>query len=531
MGKAIRQLLLCLGLLALVFGTGSLQLGLSGVIFRPALFQLLLCGIKLGVGTGGAGGQLQLPLQKLQLHLAQSGLGLGHQLVVGEAGRGDQPLLVHLPLARIQLLLIALQLVIDVVVGGLRLGQRIPQLNVVFVLRLGLVQRLFGVAQGSLRVGQQGVCHLFQIDQQFDLLQLLLKFQHLRFAGHQLVCTALHGIRQGSLLGGKLLFTGVQLRLGGVQLHLCVRKLCLRLGKLALRLGLLAVVLGARLGQLVVGGVHQFFPPCGALHALNSLEVFGHSIHGGLIFIRIIIIQPGVFRLDIAHRIIIGGQSAIRHKQDAVQLAVAHGAALGVGGKVQRVLHRAHHREHLPADVPGRFRQGELGTRLHRAAVADHLHHALTGGLRHPAGQQHQAVHVLRRVGLRVGRQLIQPRHGGLLVPRPVALHVLILHRLHGFYPVHSGNGIDIALTEAKGGQHPDIEYILLHIVFLGSGAHIGRNAHQAGKHHHAQRHNAKQRYHPADAAFHLAQDIFAVTFLHSTHHSICSTGTGCSLT
>ena len=198
---------------------------------------------------------------------------------------------------------------------------------------------------------------------------------------------------------------------------------------------------------------------------------------------------------------------------------------------MQRVLHRAHHREHLPADPLGLFWQGQLGAQLHRAAVAHHMHHALPGSFRHPAGQQHRAVHVLRRIGLRVGRQLIQPRHRGLLIPCPVAFHVLILHRLHGVYPVHSGNRADIALTEAKGGQHPQVEHILLHIVLLGRSAHIGGNAHQAGKHHHPQRHDAKQGHHPADAAFHLAQDIFAVTFLHSTHHSICSTGTGCSLT
>ena len=198
---------------------------------------------------------------------------------------------------------------------------------------------------------------------------------------------------------------------------------------------------------------------------------------------------------------------------------------------MQRVLHRAHHREHLPADPFGLLRQGQLGAQLHRAAVAHHVHHALPGRFRHPAGQQHRAVHVFRRIGLRVCRQLIQPCHSGLLVPCPVAFHVLILHRLHGVYPVHSGNGVDIALTETKGGQHPQVEHILLHIVLLGSGAHIGGNAHQAGEHHHPQRHDAKQGHHPADAAFHLAQDIFAVTFLHSTHHSICSTGTGCSLT
>ena len=411
-----------------------------------------MCGIELGVGAGCAGGQLQLSLQKLQFHLAQRGLGLGHQLVVGEAGRGDEPLLIHLPFARVQLLLITLQLVIDVVISGLRLGQRIPQFNVVLVLRLGLVQRLFGVAQGGFRIGQQGVGHLFQVDQHLDLLQLLLKFQHLLLAGHQLVGAALHGVRQCGLLGGKFLFPGFQLRLGGVQLLLRVCKLRLSLGELALGLSLLAVVLRARFGQLVVGGVHQFFPPGGALHALDGLEVFGYGIHCGLIFIGTIIIQPGVFRLDIAHRIIICGQSALRHKQDAVQLAIAHGAALGIGGKMQRVLHRAHHREHLPADPLGPFRQGQLGAQFHRAAVAHNVHHALPGSFRHPAGQQHRAVHVLRRIGLRVGRQLIQPRHGGLLVPCPVALHVLILYRLHGVYPIHSGNGVDIALAEAKGG-------------------------------------------------------------------------------
>ena len=198
---------------------------------------------------------------------------------------------------------------------------------------------------------------------------------------------------------------------------------------------------------------------------------------------------------------------------------------------MQRVLHRAHHREHLPADPFGLFRQGQLGAQFHGAAVTHHVHHALPGSFRHPAGQQHQAVHILRRIGLRVGRQLIQPRHRGLLVPCPVSFHVLILYRLHGVHAVHSGNGVDIALAETKGGQHPQVEHILLHIVLLGRSAHIGGNAHQAGKHHHPQRHDAKQGHHPADAAFHLAQDIFAVTFLHSSHHSICSTGTGCSLT
>ena len=45
-----------------------------------------------------------------------------------------------------------------------------------------------------------------------------------------------------------------------------------------------------------------------------------------------------------------------------------------------------------------------------------------------------------------------------------MAFHVLILHRLHGVYPVHSGNRADIALTEAKGGQHPPVSYTHLDV-------------------------------------------------------------------
>ena len=46
---------------------------------------------------------------------------------------------------------------------------------------------------------------------------------------------------------------------------------------------------------------------CPITSLLISFELFGYGIHCGLIFIRIIIVKPGVFRLDIAHRIIICG--------------------------------------------------------------------------------------------------------------------------------------------------------------------------------------------------------------------------------
>ena len=84
------------------------------------------------------------------------------------------------------------------------LGKCVPQLGVFLVLGLGLIQRLLGIVQGGLGIAQQGVSHLFQVDQQLDLLKLILKFQHLLFAAHQCGGTALHGIGQGGLLGGKL---------------------------------------------------------------------------------------------------------------------------------------------------------------------------------------------------------------------------------------------------------------------------------------------------------------------------------------
>ena len=143
------------------------------------------------------------------------------------------------------------------------------------------------------------------------------------------------------------------------------------------------------------------------------------------------------------------------------------------------------------------------------------MHHALIVCLRHPSAAQHKAVHVFRGIRLRVGGQLLQPHHDGVLAALPVGFHVLILHRLHGFHPVHRCDGGDVLFRQAQRGQHPQVEHILLHIVFLPGAAHVGRNAHQAGQHHHAQRRDAEQRDHAAQVALHLPQDVFAITLQH----------------
>ena len=147
--------------MGLVLGAGSVQLFLTGLVLCPALVQLGAGGLKLGVGGGSTGAQLELALQQLYLHFAQGGLGFGDKVRVGEVGRGDEPFGVHLLLAGIQLGLITVQLALDVIVGGLCLGKCVPQLGVFLVLRLGLVQRLLGIVQSGLGIAQQGVSHLF----------------------------------------------------------------------------------------------------------------------------------------------------------------------------------------------------------------------------------------------------------------------------------------------------------------------------------------------------------------------------------
>ena len=531
LGKAIGQLLFGFGLPALVLRAGIGQLLHAVPVFLPALVQPGARRIELGVGCGRAGGQLQLPLQKLYLHLAQRGFGFGHQLLVGKAGRRDQPLRIHLALALVQLGLIAVQLAADVVVSILRLLQGIPQVGVFLIGGFRLVQRLLRVVQSRFGIAQQRVGYLFQVHQHLDLLQLILKFQQLLLATHQLVRTALHGIRQGLFAGGKLRFARVQLGFGAVQLRLCIGQLLLCLRKLTVCFGFFVVVLGPGVGQLCTGVLDQLRPPGCALCPADGLYPCGCVIHCRLILVRVIIIQAGIFHFEIASRIIIHGQAAFRQEYDIIQLAVTGGAALLVRGKMLRVLHGAHYRELLPAHVFGVLWQGEHRARFHRVAVAHHMHHALVRSLGHPAREQHQTVHIFCRVGPGVGGQLLQAHHRRLALALPLGLHVLIFYRLHSLHAVHGGNGGNILLRKAKRGQYPQIEYILLHVVFLPGDAHAGRKTHQAGQHHHAQRHDAEQRDHAAQIVLHFPQDVFTITFQHSSHHSISCTGTGCSLT
>ena len=83
---AFGEFLLRIGLLGLVFGAGSVQLFLTGLVLCPALIQLGAGGLKLGVGGGSTGAQLELALQQLHLHAAQGGFGFGDKVGVGEVG-------------------------------------------------------------------------------------------------------------------------------------------------------------------------------------------------------------------------------------------------------------------------------------------------------------------------------------------------------------------------------------------------------------------------------------------------------------
>ena len=439
--QALVQLLLGIGLLGLVLGTGVCQLLYPGLILLPPGVQLGPGCLKLAVGRGGAGSKLQLAFQQLHLQPPQSGLGLHHQLVVAEVRGGDEPLGVHLLFALIQLGLVALELAVDVVVGGLGLGQSVPQLDVVLVGRLRLVQSLLGVVQGGLGVGQQGVCHLFQVHQQLDLLQLFLKLQHLVFAVHQLVGTVLHGFGQGFLLLGQFRFACVQLGLGLVQLLLGIVQLLLCLGKLPQGFGLLVVVGLTGLGQLLVGGVHELFPALHTLGVADLLQTVRHLVHRLLVLLGIIIVLTGIFRLDITGGVVIRRQFPVQHIGDVVQLTVAHGAALFVGGDVLRVLHQPHHRIFLVFCPLRIFRKSQHGALSDLGLVAHYMDHALVGGLGHPAGAQHQTVHVGVGVRCRVLLQGLQLHHHALLLALPVGLQVQGLYRHHSLHPGGGGNG------------------------------------------------------------------------------------------
>ena len=528
---AVGKLLFGLGFLRLVFGTGSFQLFLAGVVLGPALVQPGAGGIELGVSGGGAGGELQLPLQQLHFHPAQSGLGFGDQVGVGKAGRGDQPLGVHLLFACVQLGLIAVELAADVVVGGLRLSQGIPQLGVFFILRFGFVQCFLRVVQGRFGVAKQGVGHLLQIDQQLDLLELVLKFQYLFLTAHQRVGPVFHRVGQGGFLGGKFGFACVQLSLGGGEPGLGIGKLLFGFRELAFGLGFL---FGKGLfGFVQPGGsiVDELGPAGGTLCRADGREPVGHGIHSGLVFVRIIVVQIGVFRLDVTNSIIICGQLAVLHEHHGIQNAVTRRGGFLPGGKILRILHPAHHGILGAAGILGVIGQGERGAQRDEIPVAQHLNHTLVGALGQPTLQNKETVHVVRGVGLRVCAQLLHPHHRAVAGGGPLAHGIQILYGHHGADPLGGGNGGDVVLRKAQRGKDAQVEHILLGVEFLPGGAHTGRKAGQTCQHHHAQKHDAKQGKKSAQIAFEIPQDVFAITFLHSTHHSICSTGTGCSLT
>ena len=280
--------------------------------------ELLFGGGKGGIGRGGAGGKPQLALHQFQLHLSQSGFGLGDEFRIGKAGRGEEPLGIHLPLALVQLLLVAVELGVDAVVGGLCLGEGIPQLGVFFVGGFGLVERFLRVVERGFGIGQQRVGHLLQVDQKLDLLELIFKFQDLLFAVQHLVRTALHGVGQGGFLlgqlrlaGGVLRFALLQLRFGGGELGFGLVELLLGLCKLAFGLRFLLVVGLFGIGQFGSGVVDEGFPAGGALCAADGGQPVGDGVHGCLVFIGIIVILVGVFGLDITDGVIIGSQLTV----------------------------------------------------------------------------------------------------------------------------------------------------------------------------------------------------------------------------
>ena len=503
---AVSEFLFRLGFLRLVFGAGGVQLLFAGIVFGPAVIQpgagigeLLFGGSKGGIGRGGAGGKPQLALHQFQLHLPQSGFGLGDEFRIGKAGRGEEPLGIHLPLALVQLLLVAVELGVDAVVGGLCLGEGIPQLSVFFVGGFGLVERFLRVVERGLGIGQQRVGHLLQVDQKLDLLELVFKFQDLLLAVQHLVRTALHGVGQGGFLLGQLRFAGgvlrfalLQLRFGGGELGFGLVELLLGLCKLAFGLRFLLVVGLFGIGQFGSGVVDEGFPAGGALCAADGGQSVGDGVHGCLVFIGIIVILVGVFGLDITDGVIIGGQLTVRDVDDGVQNAIAGGGSLLVGGKMQRVLHLPHHGIRGAGETIGAVRQGQRSADGDLFPVAHDMHDAFVGSFGHPAGQQQRAVHILGRVGTGVCRELLDAQDSGLVGAGPAALGVQILHRLDRCDALGRGNGVDVVLGKAEGGEDAQVEYVLLYVIFLPGDPHTGRKAGKARQDHHAQCHDAE---------------------------------------
>ena len=69
------------------------------------------------------------------------------------------------------------------------------------------------------------------------------------------------------------------------------------------------------------------------------------------------------------------------------------------------------------------------------------MDHALVGGLGHPAGAQHQTVHVGIGVCRRVLLEGLQLHHDALLLALPIGLQVQGLYRHHSLHPGGGGNG------------------------------------------------------------------------------------------
>ena len=270
---------------------------------------------------------------------------------------------------------------------------------------------------------------------------MFLKFQHLFLAVHQLVGTVLHGVGQGFLLLGQFRFACVQLGLGVIQLLLGIVQLLFRLGKFLLGLGLLVVVGLTGLGQLLVGGVDKLFPTLHTLGGADLLQPIRHLVHRLLVLLGIIIVLAGIFCLDITGSVVIRRQFPVQHIGDVVQLTVAHGAALFVGGNVLRVLHQPHHRIFLVFCPLRIFRKGQHGALSDLGLVAHYMDHALVGGLGHPAGAQHQTVHVGIGVCRRVLLEGLQLHHDALLLAPPIGLQVQGLYRHHSLHPGGGGNG------------------------------------------------------------------------------------------
>ena len=270
---------------------------------------------------------------------------------------------------------------------------------------------------------------------------MFLKFQHLFLAVHQLVRSALHGVGQVLFLLGQLCLSGVQLGLGVIQLLLGIVQLLFRLGKFLLGLGLLVVVGLTSLGQLLVGGVHELFLALHTLGVTDLLQSVRHLVHSVLVLLGIIIVLVGIFHLDITGSVVIRRQFPVQHIGDVVQLTVAHGAALFIGGDVLRVLHQPHHRIFLVFCPLRIFRKGQHSALSDLGLVAHYMDHALVGGLGHPAGAQHQTVHVGIGVCRRVLLEGLQLHHDALLLALPVGLQVQGLYRHHSLHPGGGGNG------------------------------------------------------------------------------------------